>query len=567
MEKNQLFDGVAQSFGTNGEAIVKADGATVFVPYLLPGEKARIKVLKCKGAVCYGKAVEIYTPAEDRVRPQCEAFYRCGGCQLQHMRYRLQLKLKSNIVKEALRKIGGIDYAVPACERSEKEYGYRNKLQLPIGRKDGENVIGFYAERSHRIIPVSDCPIHPAWAGKLISALARFMEKCGLDGYDETDGSGQLRHIVVRELKGKFIVTLVSAVREIKGIDYLLFLLDGIFSEYSFYLNLNDKKTNVVFGEEFTLLKGPGIYECTDGGIVFEAGANTFVQVNESVRGKLYEKAVSLAVTGGEDVVIDCYAGGGLLTAMFAKKCAHAYGVEIVSEASACADSLKEKNGLSDKMTNLCGKVEDLLPALIGKYPNATVVLDPPRAGVDRSVIKAILAQKVARVVMISCNPATLARDLGILTGTLKETPAGELEKNSSADGDYKIDFLQPFDMFPQTKHVETLVLLSKNSDSHINVTVEFGEGEGQISLKEVEKRAEARKPKEKVTYKMIQQYIEEHYGFMVHTAYIAEVKRSLGLPMYDAPNAVEELKRPRSHPTEKMVLAIKETLAHFEII
>ena len=167
---------------------------------------------------------------------------------------------------------------------------------------------------------------------------------------------------------------------------------------------------------------------------------------------------------------------------------------------------------------------------------------------------------------MISCDPATLARDLGILTGSLVDEN-GALVKAPSPAGKYAVTCVEPFDMFPQTKHVETLVLLSKNSDSHINVTVEFGEGEGQISLKEVEKRAEARKPKEKVTYKMIQQYIEEHYGFMVHTAYIAEVKRSLGLPMYDAPNAVEELKRPRSHPTEKMVLAIKETLAHFEII
>ena len=463
MERNQIFDGIAESFGTNGEGIVKADGATVFVPYLLPGEKAKIRVLKCKDKVCYGKAVEIYTPAEDRVRPQCEAFFRCGGCQLQHMRYRLQLKVKSNILKEALRKIGGIEYPVPACERSEKEYGYRNKLQLPIGRKDGANVVGFYAERSHRIVPVADCPIHPSWAGKLIDALGRFMEKCGLDGYDETDGTGQLRHIVVRELKGKFIVTLVSAERDLKGIDYFLFLLDEIFAEYSFYLNINDKKTNVVFGEEFLLLKGPGIYECTDCGVTFEAGANTFVQVNESVRGKLYDKAVSLAATDANGVIIDCYAGGGLLTAMFAKKCAHAYGIEIVPEASACADSLKEKNGLSEKMTNLCGRVEDVLPELIGRHPNATVVLDPPRAGADRSVLKAILAQKIARVVMISCNPATLARDLGILTGTLKETPSGELEKGDPADGQYEISFLQPYDMFPQTKHVETMVVLRRN--------------------------------------------------------------------------------------------------------
>ena len=565
LQKNDVLTVTCESIGTNGEGIARSNGTTFFIPYLLTGERARVKVLKVKGSLAYAKVEELLTPAEDRVRPACPVFARCGGCQLQHMAYRLQLRFKTALVRDTLKKLGGVTAEVSSCERSEAEYGYRNKLQLPIGTVNGKNVVGFYAERSHRIVDTDVCPIHPDWAQPLIAAVKKFMEKCGLDGYDEVTHEGQLRHIVVRQLGKKFLITLVTTEREIKGIDYFLFLLDDIFPAYSFYLNFNDRDTNVVFGEEFKLLKGPGVYERTEGGITYEAGANTFLQVNEGVRGKLYSRAVSFA--GPNETVIDCYAGGGLMTAMFAKKAKKAYGIEIVPEAHEMADRLKERNGLSN-MENLLGKVEDVLPPLLEKEKDATVVLDPPRAGVERSVLKAILASDIKKLVMISSNPATLARDLGLLTGTLVESENGELLRAKEGEGAYEIVSVQPFDMFPQTKWVETLVLLShKEPDSHISVNIEFGEGEGQISLKEVEKRAEARKPKEKVTYKMIQQYIEENYGFKVHTAYIAEVKRSLGLPMYDAPNVVEELKHPRPHPTKRMVAAIKETLAHFDFI
>lgn len=478
MQKNETIVGVCEALGSGGEGIVRTAEGVIFVPYLLPEERAEIKILKAKGNIAYGKAVEIFTPAEERVRPACPVFTKCGGCSLQHMRYRAQLKFKTLLVQDALRKIGGINVSVPLCKKSDKEYGYRNKLQLPIGRSMGKNAVGFYAERSHRIVNTDVCPIHPEWSQKLIAAVGKFMETCGLDGYDEETKTGQLRHIVVRELKRKYLVTLVSAERELKGIDYLLFLLDGIFSEYSFYLNYNPDDTNVVFGKEFTLLKGVGRYDCEENGIVFEAGPNTFVQINDGVRSSLYGEAVSLVEA--DETVVDCYAGGGLLTALFAKKCRRAYGIEIVPEAHDCAEVLKEKNALSDKMTNICGAVEEELAAVLQNEPNATVVLDPPRSGVDRSVLKLLLKIGVKKIIMISCNPATLARDLGILTGSLTETPSGELLKAEKTDicENYNIDFIQPFDMFPQTKHVETLVtLFHKKPDSHIEVTVDFENG------------------------------------------------------------------------------------------
>ncbi len=458
MEKNDIATVTAEGLGTQGEGIAKLGGVTLFVPYLLKGERARVKILKVKDKTGYAKAEEIITPAEERVRPKCPVFYRCGGCQLQHLRYREQLKFKQDLVRDTLKKIGAIEANVSPCVKSDKEYGYRNKLQIPVGG-DGENVfVGFYAERSHRIVPTDNCPLHPEWTKPLLSALKNFMEKCGLDGYDEEKRRGHVRHLVVRELKGKFLVTLVVTVREIKGIDYFCHLLDGIFPEYSLYLNVNTKETNVIFGSEFLLIKGVGAYESSEGGVFFEAGPNTFVQINDGVRPKLYERAVSLV--GEDETVVDCYAGGGLLTAMFAKKCRYAYGIEVIPEASRCADALKERNGLEAKMKNLCGRVEDRLRE-IPDLGEATIVLDPPRTGVARSVLHEIKKSGAKKIVMISCNPATLARDLGILSGTLTETESGELKRGNGPTM-YEIGLVEPFDMFPQTRHVETLVLLNK---------------------------------------------------------------------------------------------------------
>ncbi len=463
MQKNDVFEGYAVSLGTNGEGIVSEGGTTVFVPYLLPGEKAEIRVLKVKGNVAYGKAEEILIPAEDRVRPACPVFYRCGGCRLQHMRYRSQLRFKTDLVKNALKKIAGIDVKVENCERSEKEYGYRNKLQLPVGVLNGENAIGFYAERTHRIVRTDECPIHPAWSKELISALYRFMEKCGLDGYDEETCRGQIRHIVVREIKNKFLITLVSTERDLKGIDYFYYLLDQVFPEYSFFLSVDTGRDNVVLKEPPVLLRWKGSYEATEEGIAYEAGASTFLQVNDGVRAKLYERAVSLV--SEEDIIVDCYAGGGLLTAMFAKKCKQAYGIEIVPEASACADGLKKKNGLSN-MTNLCGRVEDLLPSLLEKERDAVLVFDPPRAGIDRGIVREVLRHAPRKIVMVSCDPSTLARDLGLLTGSLRETEDGSLVKTENGGTMYEISLVQPFDMFPQTRHVETLVALVRRGEA-----------------------------------------------------------------------------------------------------
>ena len=431
IEKNDSVCGAVEGIGSNGEGIIRHEGITFFVPYSLPSEKVRFKVLKVKGNIGYGKIEEVISPATCRVKPVCEVFERCGGCCLQHLAYEEQLLHKGNVVKDALRKIGGLDVDVPSAIQSDLPYAYRNKLQLPIGvDKDGNNVIGFYAERSHRIIPLEKCAIHPDWAETLIIALKKFMA----------------------ETKAERLIAI----------------LQESFEKFTLYLNFNDKDTNVIFGEEFSLIYGEGFFDAEEQGIRYEAGPVTFLQVNENVRTKLYEKALESVVETGDEVVVDAYSGGGLLTAMIAKKAKRVYGIELEKEASACADKLKEKNALKN-MTNICGYVEEKLPSVLEKEKGEKLrlILDPPRAGIARSVLKALLKSEIPSLTIISCNPATLARDLGVLTGSLTENEKGELVKNAEyadtgLDGYYKVETIQPYDMFPQTKHVETLVTLKR---------------------------------------------------------------------------------------------------------
>ncbi len=472
IEKNDIICAVTDAIGSNGEGIIRHEGVTFFVPACLPGEKVRFRVLKVKGNIGYGKVEEILTPAEERVREKCPVFIKCGGCCLQHLDYNAQLLHKSSVVKDALRKIGGIHIDVPIAVKSDSPYGYRNKLQIPVGvDKDGNTVIGFYAEHSHRIVPVSACAIHPEWAEKLMSIVKRYMTECAVKGYDEENKTGAVRHIVAREIGGKYIITLVTAKKNLPSLPYLAELLSQVFKTFSLYININAEDTNVIFGKEFQLVHGTGFFQAEEQGIVYEAGPMTFLQVNENVRTKLYKDVLKKVVVDGDEVVVDAYSGGGLLTAMIAKKAKRVYGIELEKEASRCADSLKQMNNLTN-MTNICGYVEEELSAVLEKEKGEKVrlVLDPPRAGIARSVVKALLASGIPQLVLVSCNPATLARDLGILSGRLIEKD-GELVKNPAYDGVaagetlpgyYAVEEIQPYDMFPQTKHVETLVCLSK---------------------------------------------------------------------------------------------------------
>ncbi|MBQ4099409.1 MAG: 23S rRNA (uracil(1939)-C(5))-methyltransferase RlmD [Clostridia bacterium] len=570
MIKNEERVGIVSRLGSNGEGVLKDGDFTVFVPYALPNEKIKYRVLKVKKKVVFAKIVEVYTPAEERVRPQCSVYEKCGGCQLQHLKYKLQLKLKSKIVKDCFSKIAFIDADVFPTERSELEYGYRNKLQLPVRAENFGCEIGFFASGSHRIVPINSCPIQPEWCTRIIKAVKKYVKLNDISVYSDKVGDGLLKHVVVRAVDGKLLITFVINGDTLPCVNQLIATLKEYFNDFSLFVNINKLQNNVILGERFICLFGRDKVTTNDLGVKYEMGPESFMQVNDNVRRRIYAEVVKSSGVDENTVVIDAYSGAGLLTAIFAQRAKKAVGIEIIKEAVDIADNLKRINCLEGKMENVCAPCEDVLPDILRRETSGgeknVLVLDPPRQGVDEKLIGAILESKPEKILYISCSPQTLARDVGLLTDTLKREN-GELVKNDNVNPIYELSFVKPYDMFPQTKHVETLVCLSKKTEKHINIDVEFGEGEGQVSLKKLQEELNEQKPKKKTTYKDIQAYIEEKYGFKVHTAYIAEVKRDLGLPMYDEPNAVEELKRPRSHPTAEMVEAIKDALKYFAII
>lgn len=463
MQRNYVFEGEVCALGTEGEGIIKSEGTTAFVPFCLVGEKVRVKALKVKGNIAYGKVEEILSASADRVEPPCPVFKKCGGCDLQHMEYSAQLTFKKELVEGALRKLGGIYAAVNEVVPCQNPFRYRNKLAMPIGVDgEGNTVLGFYASHSHRIVPVNDCIIQSEWITKIIDAVKKYAYVCGFSGYNELYGKGELRQIVVREIKGKFIIALVAT----KKIDtrFLESELEKYFKNFTLLLNINRSQTNVIFSKEWHICRGEGLFEAEDNGIKFSAGANTFLQVNDGVRESLYAAVLNEAKSAGA-VAIDLYSGGGMLTAMLAKACGLAYGVEVVEEASRCADELRDKNGLQGRMFNICGKVEDKLDSVFAatEGKKRVIVCDPPRKGMERSVIKKIAQSGADKIILVSCNPATLARDLGLLTGSLAEDGNGALVKvDAPQNATYTIQSVTPFDMFPQTKHVETLVVLSR---------------------------------------------------------------------------------------------------------
>ena len=363
--KNDEFVGIVDRLGVNGEGIIKNGDFIVFVPYVLPTEKVRYKILKVAKNFAYGKVLEVLVPADDRIREVCPVFGKCGGCQLQHFKYSAQLKFKAQLVSDCFKKIAGLDVKVKSAVKSVQEYEYRNKLQLPIGAVNGETQIGFFAENSHRIVPIKNCYIHPSWGQKVISALRIFMLKNKISGYDDVTKTGLLRHIVCRETDNSFIITLVSTRAEIPHLDDFIEELKSCFINFSLYVNVNSDDTNVVFGDQFILKYGAPTYINDFLGLKYEVGVQSFMQVNTLVATKLYQNAVKLLDPDEETFVIDAYSGAGLMTAMFAKKAKCAFGIEIIPEAVNIANSLAKMNGLTDKMVNTCGDCATVLPDLV----------------------------------------------------------------------------------------------------------------------------------------------------------------------------------------------------------
>ena len=558
MEKNQEFTVSIEDMSEDGAGIGKLDGYIWFIKDAVIGDVVRARAMKMKKNYGFARQMEILTPSAARVEPRCPVARQCGGCQLQAMSYEEQLKFKERKVKNHLLRIGKFrenEIHMLPIMGMEEPWRYRNKAQFPFGMdKNGNIVAGFYAGRTHDIIECEDCLLGVEENKDILDIIKGFMRDHNIRPYDETAHKGLVRHALIRKgfHSGELMVCLVINGKDIPLKEQLVEELCRIKGMTSISYSINQEKTNVIMGKEIVNLYGPGYITDNIGNVTYQISPLSFYQVNPVQTEKLYGTALEYAGLTGNETVWDLYCGIGTISLFLAQNAKKVYGVEIVPQAIEDA----RRNAALNHITNaefFTGKAEEVLPEQYAKnkvYADV-IVVDPPRKGCDQVCLDTILKMDPKRVVYVSCDSSTLARDLRYL-----------------ADGGYEVEKVRCCDMFGQSCHVETVVLLShKKADSYIHIDVEFGEGEGKIPVDSIAKRAEAYKPKEKVTYKMIKEYIEAKYGFKVHTAYIAEVKRDLGLPMYDAPNAVEELKQPRKHPTPEKVEAIKDALRYFAVI
>ena len=484
-------------------------------------------------------------------KSMCPVMRQCGGCQMLDMPYAEQLKTKRKRLETLLKGICPVKDMIGM----EDPFYYRNKVHAVFDRDRRGNIIsGIYQENTHNVVPVEKCMIEDQKADEIIGTIRGMLKSFKIRTFDEDTGYGLLRHVLIRRgfESGEIMVVLVTASPVFPSKNNFVKALREKHPEITTIVqNINGRGTSMVLGEKEHVLYGKGYIVDTLCGCSFRISSRSFYQVNPVQTEKLYTKALELAGLTGKETVVDAYCGIGTIGIIASKKAGNVIGVELNQDAVRDAINNAKMNQISN-IRFFCNDAGRFLVNMAEAGEKADVVImDPPRSGSTEEFMDSIAKMGAKKVVYVSCNPETLARDLAYMKKL-----------------GYKAKEAVGFDMFPATEHVETVVLLShKKADSYIHIDVEFGEGEGKIPVDSIAKRAEAYKPKEKVTYKMIKEYIEAKYGFKVHTAYIAEVKRNLGLPMYDAPNAVEELKQPRKHPTPEKVEAIKDALRYFAVI
>ena len=559
MKKGEIYEGIIEKVDFPNKGYVNIDGEKVIVKNGIPGQKVRFMINKKRSGRAEGRLLEVLEKSPLEVRePVCKNFPACGGCMYQTMSYEEQLKMKETQVKGLLQEAVGIgtDLHWEGIHGSPIEFGYRNKMEFSFGDeyKDGPLSLGLHKKGStYDVLTASDCKlVHPDMTA-ILSSVLDFFTELGAVHYKKMQHTGYLRHLLLRRgvTSGEILVHVITTSQA--EYDYaplvsrlLALPLEG--KIVGIMHIINDSLSDVVQSDETRLLYGQDYFYETLLGLRFKISTFSFFQPNSLAAEVLYSIVRDYIGDTKDKEVFDLYSGTGTIAQLLASVAKEVIGVEIVEEAVEAAKVNAALNGLTN-CRFIAGDVLKVLDDLTEK-PDM-IILDPPRDGIHPKALPKILAYGVENIVYISCKPTSLARDLPAFLA------AGyEVQRSCSVD------------QFCETVHVETVVLLShKKPDGHINVKVEFGEGEGKVPLDNIAKRAETYKPKERVTYKMIKEYIEAKYGFKVHTAYIAEVKRDLGLPMYDAPNAVEELKQPRKHPTAEKVEAIKDALKHFEVI
>ncbi len=561
MKKGQIFEGIIEKveFPNKGKVYVPEEDRYVIVKNGIPGQKVKFIVNKFKSGNAEGRLLEVLEKSEKETRtPVCSIFPACGGCMYQTMSYENQMQMKGEQVREILESAmaPGKTFTFEGVKASPKEFGYRNKMEFSFGDeyKDGPLSLGLHKKGStYDVLTASDCKLVHQDMNKILMCVLEYFQNLGASYYKKMQHIGYLRHLLLRrgDTTGEILINLVTTTQEDYDLTPLVEQLLALQLEgkiVGILHILNDSLSDVVQSDETKVLYGQDFFYENLLGLEFKITPFSFFQPNSRGAEVLYSIVRDYIGDIHDMTVFDLFSGTGTISQVLAPVAKEVIGVEIIEEAVEAAKENAARNGL-ENCRFIAGDVFKVLDDIEEK-PDV-IVLDPPRDGIHPKALPKILDYGVDTIVYISCKVTSLARDLAMF----------------QARG-YEVVKAVAVDQFCETVHVETVVLLShKKADSYIHIDVEFGEGEGKIPVDSIAKRAEAYKPKEKVTYKMIKEYIEAKYGFKVHTAYIAEVKRNLGLPMYDAPNAVEELKQPRKHPTPEKVEAIKDALRYFAVI
>ena len=541
LNKNDDIELRIDSLGSEGQGVGRYEGMAVFVPFAIPNELVKVHIIKVAKNYAVGKLIKVIEPSKVRREPRCSSFTRCGGCNLMHMDYAAQLEYKRDLVENAFARIAKIEGVhVENTIGMDEPYHYRNKAAFPFAMVDGRMCFGFFAPRSHRLIPIDGCFIEQEPLYNVASAVHCWAEENDIQPYDEETGSGTIRHVVSRITTSGDIMAVIVTKGRPKKLNKLVDMLkercEGI---KSIILNRNDEDTNVIFGRSYETLWGEDTLTENLCGFEFSVSAASFLQVNPVQTECLYAQVEAFLPEKDGFEAIDVYCGTGTISMILSKRAKHVTGIENIKPAVEDAARNAERNGAGNA-DFICADAAEALPELIEKGTRPDViVIDPPRKGCDKAVLNAITGSAVQRVIYVSCDPATLARDVRILV-----------------DGGYSIQKVQPIDMFPQTAHVETVVLLSKGEIDSKKVRVEFSlEG---MDMSGFQKGA---------TYEQIKAYVLKHTGLKVSSLYISQVKRKCGLDVGQNYNLSkkENAKVPQCPPEKEA--AIVEALKYFQML
>lgn len=541
MKKKERFIGTCSDYTHEGLGVVKKDHDVIFVKNLLVGEEAEIEIIKVLKNYCVGRVYKMIKPSDEREEPICPVYKLCGGCSLMHMSYQAQQAFKTKRVKDTMERIGHVFFPVNDCLMDEEIYHYRNKVQVPVGEKDHRIVTGFYKPHTNDIIDNDFCFIQNEFSNEVTKYVKTLLEKYHIKPYDKVLKQGHIKHILTRYgvHTNEGMLALITYTKKVPHLHDLVNDVHNKFPSITTIIqNINPRHDNVILGDEVNVLYGPGYIHDTLLGNDYTISLKSFYQINPRQVEVLYTKAIELANLNKDDIVLDAYCGIGTIGLTLAKDVKKVYGIEVVEQAIEDAKENAKRNNIKNAEF-ICGDAGEV--ALEYKKQGIhfdVVIVDPPRKGCSELFLKQLIELSPERLVYISCNVATQARDMQLLTQY------------------YEVKEIQPVDMFPQTTHIETVCLLSKLSEAkhHISVQVDMDE----LDLTSAEAKA---------TYKEIQDWVQEKYGFHVTNLNIAQVKQKHGIierENYNKPKTPDS-KQPGC-PEDK-IKAIEDAMRNFQMI